>query len=150
MAVARLAKFQGSGRVRGQRHMHMKPCFGYIRVSTARQGDGASLEAQKDAITGFASQNNLTITEWFEEQETASKTGRPIFDSMLRDLGRGAAAGVVMHKIDRSSRNYSDWARLHDLALDERRATGRHGDRHSGHVHPDDIGVSLDDHGRVA
>ena len=28
----------------------MKTCFGYIRVSTARQGDGASLEAQKAAI----------------------------------------------------------------------------------------------------
>ena len=94
----------------------MKPCFGYIRVSTARQGDGASLEAQKDAITGFASQNNLTITTWFEEQETASKTGRPIFDAMLRDLGQGAAEGIVMHKIDRSARNYADWARLHDLA----------------------------------
>lgn len=94
----------------------MKPCFGYVRVSTARQGDGASLEAQKDAITGFASQNNLSIIEWFEEQETASKTGRPIFDAMLRALGKGDAEGVVMHKIDRSSRNYSDWARLHDLA----------------------------------
>ena len=94
----------------------MKPCFGYVRVSTARQGDGASLEAQKDAIKGFASQNNLSITEWFEEQETASKTGRPIFDAMLRALGNGDAEGIVMHKIDRSSRNYSDWARLHDLA----------------------------------
>ena len=94
----------------------MKPCFGYIRVSTARQGDGASLEAQKDAITGFASQNNLTITKWFEERETAAKVGRPIFDAMLRALSRGDAQGIVIHKIDRSSRNYADWARLDDIS----------------------------------
>lgn len=94
----------------------MKPCFGYIRVSTARQGDGASLEAQKDAIAGFASQNNLTITEWYEEQESAAKAGRPVFDAMMRALARGQADGVVMHKIDRSSRNYADWARLDEVS----------------------------------
>lgn len=94
----------------------MKTCFGYIRVSTARQGDGASLEAQRDAITGFASQNNLIITKWFEELETASKTGRPLFDGMLRSLRNGEAEGLVIHKIDRSSRNYSDWARLDEIS----------------------------------
>lgn len=94
----------------------MKPCFGYVRVSTVRQGDGASLEAQKDAITGFASQNNLEIKKWFEEQETASKTGRPVFGSMLHELRDGQAEGLIIHKIDRSSRNYSDWARLSDVA----------------------------------
>ncbi len=94
----------------------MKPCFGYIRVSTVRQGDGASLEAQKDAIMGFASQHDLTIIKWFEEKETASKTGRPIFDAMLSSLGQGEADGVVIHKIDRSARNYADWARLDEVA----------------------------------
>lgn len=94
----------------------MKPCFGYIRVSTLRQGDGASLEAQKDAITGFASQNNIEITTWFEERETAAKTGRPIFDAMMASLREGEAKGLVMHKIDRSSRNYADWARLDDVS----------------------------------
>lgn len=94
----------------------MKPCFGYIRVSTVRQGDGASLEAQKDAITGFASQNNLKIIKWFEELETASKTGRPIFDSLIKGLRQGAAEGLVIHKTDRFSRNYTDWARIDEIA----------------------------------
>ena len=93
----------------------MKPCYGYIRVSTVRQGDGASLEAQKDAITGFASQNDLTIIKWFEEQETASKTGRPVFEAMLRDLRKGAADGLVIHKTDRFSRNYTDWAKIEEI-----------------------------------
>ena len=93
----------------------MKPCFGYIRVSTVRQGDGASLEAQKDAITGFASRNNLTVIKWFEEQETASKTGRPVLDAMLRELRRGAAEGLIIHKTDRFSRNYTDWGRIEEI-----------------------------------
>ncbi|MEM8692501.1 MAG: recombinase family protein [Pseudomonadota bacterium] len=94
----------------------MKPCFGYIRVSTKEQEDGASLTAQKDAITGFASQNGLEIIQWFEELETASKTGRPLFNKMLQQLRRSAAEGLVIHRIDRSTRNFSDWARLDELS----------------------------------
>ena len=94
----------------------MKPCFGYIRVSTKEQADGASLDAQKDAIMAFASQNNLVITKWFEEQETASKAGRPLFEDMRQKLLRGLAEGVVIHRIDRSSRNYTDWAHIDQLS----------------------------------
>lgn len=96
----------------------MKPCFGYIRVSTTRQGDGASLDAQRDAIAGFASQKGLTVVRWFEEQETAAKTGRPIFDAMLKKLRGGEAEGLIIHRIDRSSRNYADWARLDEASRD--------------------------------
>lgn len=93
----------------------MKTCFGYIRVSTVKQGDGVSLDAQKEAITGFASQNNLTIIRWFEEKQTAAKSGRPIFNEMLKLLRRGVASGMVVHKIDRSARNLKDWAIVSEL-----------------------------------
>ena len=94
----------------------MKPCFGYIRVSTKEQADGASLDAQKDAITAFASQNNLIVTTWFEEQETASKAGRPLFEDMRLRLLAGQATGVIIHRIDRSARNYTDWAYIDELS----------------------------------
>jgi len=93
----------------------MKPCFGYIRVSTQKQGEGVSLEAQKEAITVFASRNQLQIVEWFEEKETAAKSGRPVFNSMLKRLKRGTAEGVIIHKIDRSARNLRDWAMFSEL-----------------------------------
>ena len=93
----------------------MKPCFGYIRVSTQKQGEGVSLEAQKDAITRFASRNDLTITKGFEEKQTAAKGGRPIFNTMLRQLRRGVAEGVIIHKIDRAARNPRDWAMFSEL-----------------------------------
>lgn len=94
----------------------MTQCFGYVRVSTAKQGDGASLEAQKDAITSFASQNGLKIKEWYEELETASKRGRPNFDQMIKDLKRGKAKGMIVHRWDRTARNFSDWAAISDIS----------------------------------
>lgn len=94
----------------------MKPCFGYIRVSTHKQGEGVSLQAQQEAITSFASRNGLSVIEWFEEKETAAKSGRPIFNKMLKRLERGAAKGLIIHKIDRSARNLKDWSVISDLS----------------------------------
>jgi len=75
----------------------MKKCFGYIRVSTAKQGEGVSLEAQKDAIQAYAERNNLAIIKWYEEKETAAKQGRPLFNAMVRELKQGKAEGVNKH-----------------------------------------------------
>lgn len=94
----------------------MIPCFGYTRVSTVKQGEGVSLEAQKDAIRLYAEKNGLVVTQWFEEKETAAKTGRPVFTSMVKDLRAGKAEGLITHKIDRFSRNHFDWALVGDLA----------------------------------
>src|SRR5215813_13960080 len=94
----------------------MKQFYGYVRVSTAKQGEkGVSLQEQRDAIERHAQRNGLQITEWFEERETAAKLGRPIFNKMLRLLNRGKSAGVIIHKIDRSARNLKDWADLGEL-----------------------------------
>jgi site-specific DNA recombinase len=94
----------------------MNAFYGYIRVSTVRQGEhGVSLAEQKSAIERYASRNNLTIIEWLEEQQTAAKQGRPVFNRMLRLLRAGKATGVIIHKIDRGARNLKDWAALGEL-----------------------------------
>src|SRR5712691_1441193 len=94
----------------------MKVFYGYIRVSTARQGEhGVSLEHQREAIERYANKNSLEIAKWFEEQETAAKRGRPMFGQMLKLLRTGKATGVIIHKIDRSARNLKDWADLGEL-----------------------------------
>lgn len=92
-----------------------KQYFGYTRVSTVKQGEGVSLEAQKEAIERYCGQHGLTISCWFEEKETAAKQGRPVFSEMVRRLNIGDADGLVMHKIDRSARNLRDWATVGDL-----------------------------------
>jgi site-specific DNA recombinase len=94
----------------------MNGYFAYMRVSTAKQGEkGVSLQEQKTAITNYAARNGLKIQEWLEERETAAKRGRPTFDRIVKDLRKGKARGLVVHKIDRSARNLRDWADLGEL-----------------------------------
>lgn len=105
----------------------MGKVFAYARVSTTRQGErGVSLPEQRDAITRYAERQGLEIVRWFEEQESASKQGRPEFNQMLRLLRLGIAHGVVIHKIDRSARNLEDWndiGKLVDAGVDVHFAT---------------------------
>ena len=94
----------------------MKAYFAYTRVSTVKQGErGSSLQEQKSAIEAYASRHGLLIADWYEEMETAAKIGRRMFNRMLAELGKGQAAGVIIHKIDRSARNLKDWAHLGEL-----------------------------------
>lgn len=94
----------------------MKKYFGYVRVSTVKQGEkGASLTEQKIAIETYAAKQGLFISEWFEETETAAKTGRRLFRRMLTRLQKGEAEGIIIHKVDRGARNLADWAELGSL-----------------------------------
>jgi site-specific DNA recombinase len=93
----------------------MKSYFAYIRVSTPKQGKGVSLEEQQSAIKAHAERRGIVVVEWFEEKETAAKTGRAVFSKMLARLEHGEAEGVIIHKIDRSARNLWDWANLSKL-----------------------------------
>jgi site-specific DNA recombinase len=94
----------------------MNQFFGYVRVSTAKQGEqGVSLQQQRDAIERYSQRQGLQIVRWFEEQETAARQGRPIFTEMMRLLRKRRVNGVVIHKIDRSARNLRDWADLGEL-----------------------------------
>lgn len=96
----------------------MNNFYGYVRVSTARQGEeGVSLQEQRAAIAHYAERSGLRIVEWFEERETAAHVGRRVFTRMLKLLRAGRADGVVLHKIDRGARNLRDWIEL--IALSE-------------------------------
>ena len=94
----------------------MKTCYAYIRVSTLRQGEeGVSLQEQRRAILEYASKRNITVTEWFEEQVSAAKRGRPVFNRMVSLLKAKKVSGLIIHKIDRGSRNLRDWADMAEL-----------------------------------
>ena len=83
----------------------MKRYFGYIRVSTPRQGRGVSLDEQRSAISAYAARHGFKIAEWFVETETAAKQGRTEYTKMIRGLESGKATGVIIHKIARGARN---------------------------------------------
>ena len=97
-------------------NLTMKKYFGYVRVSTLKQGQhGVSLQEQRGAIEAYAARQGLELAEWYEERETAAKSGRPVFRQMLAALDAAKADGVLIHKIDRSARNLRDWADLGEL-----------------------------------
>ena len=93
----------------------MKQLFAYIRVSDLKQKSGVSLVEQRSIIERYAERMGAVIVEWFEETRTAAKAGRPVFTKMLRLLRAGKAEGVIIHKLDRGTRNYHDWAAIDDL-----------------------------------
>jgi len=41
----------------------MQKVYGYVRVSTTKQGDGVSLDAQKESIENYAKHKNLEIIQ---------------------------------------------------------------------------------------
>jgi site-specific DNA recombinase len=87
----------------------------YLRVSTLKQGEGASLLTQRETIAAFAARKRLLITGWYEEKETAAKRGRPVFREILALLRARKADGLIVYKVDRSARNLKDWADLGEL-----------------------------------
>lgn len=93
----------------------MKQVYGYIRVSDVKQKEGVSLTEQKRIIKEFAEKNKLEIIHFYEENKTAAKQGRPLFEKMMQNLKDHKASGVIIHKIDRSARNLHDWANIGDL-----------------------------------
>jgi site-specific DNA recombinase len=93
----------------------MKLYFGYIRVSTPKQGRGVSLDEQRAAISAHADRHGFKIANWFVETETAARLGRTEYTKMMKALERGQAQGVIIHKIDRGARNLKDWANLGEL-----------------------------------
>jgi site-specific DNA recombinase len=93
----------------------MNSYFGYIRVSTPKQGRGVSLDEQRAAILAYADRHGFKIANWFVETETAAKLGRTEYTKMIKALERGQVQGVIIHKIDRGARNLKDWANLGEL-----------------------------------
>jgi site-specific DNA recombinase len=94
----------------------MKIYYAYIRVSTARQGvEGVSLQEQRASISEYAEQRGMKIAEWFEDQATAAKRGRPVFSKLVSTLKTKRTIGVIIHKIDRGARNFRDWADIAEL-----------------------------------
>ena len=94
----------------------MKKYFAYVRVSTTKQGqEGVSLAEQKSAIRQYADREGLAISGWFEETITAAKQGRPVFSAVLDKIRDGEAAGLIVHKLDRGTRNLDEWIILRDL-----------------------------------
>lgn len=89
-----------------------KKCYIYIRVSTAMQVDGYSLEAQRERLTKFAAFQEMEVVREYCDAGKSGKsiTGRPEFTRMLQDVAESEEdiAFILVFKLSRFGRNAAD------------------------------------------
>ena len=87
-------------------------CYLYIRVSTAMQVEGYSLDAQKDRLVKFAEFQGMEIVREYCDAGKSGKsiTGRPEFQQMLQDVAddRDGVSYILVFKLSRFGRNAAD------------------------------------------
>jgi DNA invertase Pin-like site-specific DNA recombinase len=82
---------------------------GYIRRSSPMQADNFSLEAQKRAIIDECKRRNLPEPVFYIDDELSARgeqiAKRPAFQKLLKDVMSGRIKVVIVHTLDRWSRN---------------------------------------------
>src|SRR5262250_419402 len=86
----------------------------YARVSSKEQREeGYSIEAQLRLLRDYAVKHAFVISEEFIDVESASKSGRTGFNTMLAYLRKHPACRIILvEKTDRLYRNLKDYATL--------------------------------------
>jgi DNA invertase Pin-like site-specific DNA recombinase len=91
--------------------------LGYVRVSTADQAEnGASLPAQRAALTAQATARGWDLEVVADEGVSAKNLNRPALQSALSRLDAGEADFLLAIRLDRVSRSVADFAGLLDRA----------------------------------
>lgn len=88
-----------------------KKCVLYVRVSTAMQVDGYSLDGQKNMLKQFAEREGMEIINIYEDAGKSGKSieGRPAFQQMILDIQNGLSINyVIVYKLSRFGRNAAD------------------------------------------
>ncbi|MCH5314583.1 MAG: recombinase family protein [Eubacterium sp.] len=81
----------------------------YCRYSSSAQDDGYSIKAQDKAIGNFALANGYDIQyKYIDKTKTGTNANRPQFQHMIADAKQGLFSTIIIHKIDRFSRNRFD------------------------------------------
>ncbi len=82
----------------------------YARYSSDNQRS-ESIDAQVNAIEVFAKQNKLKIVnKYIDEAKSATSDNRPAFQRMIADSKKGLFDYIIVHKLDRFSRDRYDSA----------------------------------------
>ena len=91
----------------------MTKYFIYCRKSSEdEERQVLSIEAQLAELREFAKQNELFIVREFTESKTAKEPGREVFNSMLLEIEKGNASGILAWNPDRLARNSIDGGRI--------------------------------------
>lgn len=86
------------------------PAAAYARFSSDHQRE-ESIDAQLRAINEYAERNNYQIVETYTDKAISARSDqRPGFQQMIKDSQRGSFEVVIVHKLDRFSRDRYDSA----------------------------------------
>jgi site-specific DNA recombinase len=81
----------------------------YTRVSREEQVEGWSLDAQREQCLNLAQTRGWEVSQVYEEPGRSAKTdARPAFQRMMKHAEAGWFELIIVHKLDRFSRNLTD------------------------------------------
>jgi site-specific DNA recombinase len=89
----------------------------YIRVSSDRQKDGASLEVQLDTCRRYCEAHGLSVVGEFQDVESGLHIDRPAYQQALNMARAGGFDKLVVWRLDRAGRDDAEFAgMLRDFA----------------------------------
>lgn len=83
--------------------------YGYLRVSGKGQIDKDGFHRQRDVISNFAADSNMTIPFFYEEKGvsgTKEEADRPAFQEMITDVLSNGFNTIIVERLDRLAREY--------------------------------------------
>ena len=91
----------------------------YTRVSTERQSEeGFSLAVQYERLIEYAKVHGWEVYKVYTDPGVSAKTlKRPGIQELLKDLNKGHFSAIIVHKLDRLTRNISDLYGLVELFI---------------------------------
>ena len=91
----------------------MTKYIAYCRKSTDEKDKQImSIEQQIEELKAFAQRENLEISEFLTEAETAKVPGRPIFNHLISLIEKGLINGIISWHPDRIARNSIDGGKI--------------------------------------
>lgn len=82
----------------------------YIRVSTDDQAkEGFSIPSQRDRLTAYVTSQDWEVYDYYiDDGYSAKDTKRPAFQRMMKDAAEHKLDVILVHKLDRFTRNVRD------------------------------------------
>jgi DNA invertase Pin-like site-specific DNA recombinase len=83
--------------------------YGYLRVSGKGQIDKDGFHRQRDVISKFATDNNITIPLYYQEKGVSGTKGeadRPALQEMITDILSDGVNTIIVERLDRLAREY--------------------------------------------
>ena len=83
--------------------------YGYLRVSGKGQIDKDGFHRQRDVISKFAVDSNITIPLYYQEKGVSGTKGeadRPAFQEMITDVLSNGVNTIIVERLDRLAREY--------------------------------------------